>query len=100
MASDRKNVVSLTVHKNTLEKRKRRDVYKRLKECVDGMRGYPLDGFALVAFHRIPADVTDPRGGSVLCSHVDYAVRDSQDLIGMPTLASELIRERVSRNMD
>jgi hypothetical protein len=31
MASDRKNVVSLTVHKNTLEKRKRRDVYKRLK---------------------------------------------------------------------
>ena len=81
-------VVNLTVHKNTREKRKRRECHTNLVTCA---RRCPkdMDGWAFVAFRR---------SGTNLDVIVHYDTTNPTDIVQLPNLAQHEIRSKIDRN--
>ena len=75
------SVTNLTVHKNTIAKRQRREVWNRL---VGAAKSIPkdIDGMALVAYRR---------NNDELEVIADYSVRDPADTAILPHLFAKYL---------
>lgn len=78
--------VSFTVHKNTREKRQRREVWQNLQKKA---RDVPkdVDGYALVAFTR--------NGQEEVVTRTDWFTRDAADAFRLPDMAEQKIRSAI-----
>ena len=80
-------VVNFTVHKNTLEKRKRREVWSQLQR-VSKRVGKDIDGFALVCFSS-DKDYVE--------TQTEYMCRNTRDLYSIPEMAREKLSKAINK---
>lgn len=80
-----KKIVSLTVHKNTLEKRQRKAIRESLAETVRETAP-DIDGYVLLTYKKT---------GEQIQSRVNFHVRDTMDVYALPDMAKQEILRRV-----